>query len=414
MEHGDLIVNLFTAGPGGQLEHLREDGVPVSTTVVGGGYPEGAVVTASGRLATTTRGPHRVRMYAGGAEVAFFELPQFASIPGDLDRFSDGTLVVVDQGGKVEAYLEDGSHVATFTAPQMTHPFGCHVDAQDHLWVGDIVDPSTPSGYLFEFARDGTLLQAIVLAFEPGDVAVAPDGTVWTIDRPGGIVHHLDASGAPLASFDGHTNGTSSTLALQVDGTLLTAGAGDDRLLRVDPQGALLGDIPLPSVGQPLFVYRVGQLGVGTSYCFGAGGPVPCPCANTGGEQSGCANSAGAGAQLSAVGSESVADDSLRFVGSGLVPSQPALLFAGTTAVNGGAGVAFGDGLRCAGGAVTRLGVQTASASGSASWGPGLVAVGGWQAGDVRRFQGWYRDPLGGPCGTGLNLSNGVELVFAP
>ena len=39
---------------------------------------------------------------------------------------------------------------------------------------------------------------------------------------------------------------------------------------------------------------------------------------------------------------------------------------------------------------------------------------GGWSSGDTRYFQVWYRDPIGGPCGSGFNLTSGVEATFAP
>jgi hypothetical protein len=38
--------------------------------------------------------------------------------------------------------------------------------------------------------------------------------------------------------------------------------------------------------------------------------------------------------------------------------------------------------------------------------------MGGWISGDTRYFQTWYRDPSGGPCGAGFNLTNGMELTF--
>ena len=117
---------------------------------------------------------------------------------------------------------------------------------------------------------------------------------------------------------------------------------------------------------------------------------------------------------LDGYGSASVGADDLWFQASNLLPNQPALLFAGATAVNGGNGVAFGDGLRCAGGGVRRLGVSTPNAGGTASWGPGLGPTGGWTAGDTRRFQVWYRNPTGSPCQNGFNLTNGRELVFLP
>ena len=70
--------------------------------------------------------------------------------------------------------------------------------------------------------------------------------------------------------------------------------------------------------------------------------------------------------------------------------------------MNGGQGIPFGDGLRCAGAGVVRLGVAHPDGLGEASWGPGLRSAGGWSAGDVRRFQVWYRDPSGSPCGFGF------------
>ncbi|MDP6538236.1 MAG: hypothetical protein QF903_05975 [Planctomycetota bacterium] len=112
-------------------------------------------------------------------------------------------------------------------------------------------------------------------------------------------------------------------------------------------------------------------------------------------------------------GSASVAADDLEFAAHDLLPAQPALQFAGMGPVNGGAGIPFGDGLRCAGGSVVRLGVRTPDAAGDATWGPGLAGQGGWNAGDTRFFQAWYRGSLG-PCGTGFNLSNGSRTLFVP
>ncbi|MCB9915243.1 MAG: hypothetical protein H6828_08850 [Planctomycetes bacterium] len=153
---------------------------------------------------------------------------------------------------------------------------------------------------------------------------------------------------------------------------------------------------------------------VGSAYCFGDGSGALCPCGNAGAADEGCANGTGAGAKLATFGSPVVPADDVVFHATQLPPGQPCLLFAGLNATNGGAGTVFGDGLRCAGGGVKRLGVSHANASGAASWGPGLGAQGGWLAGETRRFQAWYRDPAGSACGTAFNLSHGVEIVFVP
>lgn len=150
--------------------------------------------------------------------------------------------------------------------------------------------------------------------------------------------------------------------------------------------------------------------GLLTSYCSGTG----CPCGNDGSAESGCSNSSGAGAVLDGAGSNSVQLDDLLFTASGLLPGQPALLFSGHSQVRGGAGVTFGDGLRCAGGQVSRLAVRVPDVTGTAAWGPGYAAAEGWQSGDSRTFQVWYRDPLGSPCGGQFNLSNGLSVTLTP
>ncbi len=160
--------------------------------------------------------------------------------------------------------------------------------------------------------------------------------------------------------------------------------------------------------------------GAVTAYCFGDGQGIPCPCGNANdgslaGGQAGCANgSSPGGAALFGLGAPSVAADTLVLSASGLAPGQPGLYFQGANAVNGGLGTPFGDGLRCAGGGVVRLAVVAADAGGASQAGPGLGAAGGATPGALLRYQLWYRDPLGTPCGTGFNLTNGVEITWLP
>jgi hypothetical protein len=143
--------------------------------------------------------------------------------------------------------------------------------------------------------------------------------------------------------------------------------------------------------------------------CTSLSAGASCPCANPGEGLQGCDNSTGAGAVLELAGSTSVAADALTFSAFNLPPNTSALLFQGTAST---AAATFGAGLRCAGGAITRLGVRTASASGSAVWGPGLAALGGWTPNTSRVFQAWYRN-LAGPCST-FNLSSARLVDFAP
>lgn len=151
--------------------------------------------------------------------------------------------------------------------------------------------------------------------------------------------------------------------------------------------------------------------GTGTAFCAG---DLACPCGNPGANGSGCANGTGLGALLTATGSESAGTDSLKFYVEGAVPNQPGLFFQGDNAVGGGSGAPFGDGLRCAGGGVVRIQVAVADSAGAAQSSTSIVGATGVIGGETRRYQFWYRDPAGSPCGTGFNLSNGLELTWMP
>ncbi len=412
VQHGDVLANIFRiTNP--SLEHLRADGTPVLTMTGTGSYWLGVVETASGLIATTSRDPSSVHLFdSSGAEVSVFNMPQIGWIPGDLDRFSDGTLAVVNQGGGAELYTEAGAHVMSFTHALFQHAFGCHVDNSDHLWLTDLGVLTDNAGMIFEFDRNGVIQQVISTAFDPGDLVVDPDGSLWVTDHASGDVMHLDGTGALLGSFPTGVSGGFEALALHPDGTLYAGGEQSNSLSRFSKLGAFLGDVPLTMNGTNgwlAFISIDDGDAIGVPYCFGDSW---CPCLNTAAAGEGCLNGSGAGAVLSGMGALSVAQGSLAFGAAQLPPHQPALLFAADNMIAGGAGVSFGDGLRCAGGNVLRLGVVSSSATGDASWGPGLVAASGWVAGDVRRFQVWYRDPVGTQCGSAFNLSNGVEISF--
>jgi len=194
-------------------------------------------------------------------------------------------------------------------------------------------------------------------------------------------------------------------------------GGGGYGLLQIDAIDLFSDSGNFPHVTELYFDdlrIQAWQGSVGTPFCFGDGTSLNCPCGNIGGSEEGCRNSTGVGAKLTALGSPVVPADDILFQGSQLPALKSAMFFAGTNAINGGQGAVFGDGLRCAGGSIRRLGVKMTSGTGTVNYGPGLGATGGWSAGDTRRFQIWYRDPQGGPCGSGFNLTHGIEIDFIP
>jgi len=153
----------------------------------------------------------------------------------------------------------------------------------------------------------------------------------------------------------------------------------------------------------------------GVGYCFGDdSGSVICPCGNPGSSEGGCANGSGQGATLGAIGDASVSNDTLVLQSTNLLPNQPCLFFQGNNAINGGDGILFGDGLRCAGGGVIRLQVRFPDSNGNAQTSLAIAEKGNCSAGDVKRYQNWYRDPILSPCGSLFNLTNGYEISWLP
>jgi hypothetical protein len=151
----------------------------------------------------------------------------------------------------------------------------------------------------------------------------------------------------------------------------------------------------------------------GAPYCAGDDtGSSSCPCSNPSTNGGGCANGSGRGGTLDAEGAASITSDSLVLKSTDLLPNQPCLFFQGNNAINGGDGNPFGDGLRCAGGGVVRLQVRFPDSSGNVETNISISVKGGCQAGDLRRYQNWYRDPVTSACGATFNLTNGYEITW--
>lgn len=125
------------------------------------------------------------------------------------------------------------------------------------------------------------------------------------------------------------------------------------------------------------------------------------------------------GSIISNTGSTSVSANDLVLSAGPMVVGEPGIFFYGNTELNGGMGLPFGNGFRCAGGTVVRffppvqanasgdmvLAVDN-SLPGTAGSGAPIIDMA------TLHFQSWYRDPAGG--GAGFNLSDGLTLTFTP
>ena len=124
----------------------------------------------------------------------------------------------------------------------------------------------------------------------------------------------------------------------------------------------------------------------------------------------------GVGASLRAYGNASLSNDTLVLTGSHM-PNGAVLYFQGTTQINRGAGVTFGDGLRCAGGTIVRLGTKTNFSGGSVyPSGDPAISVKGHVTlpGSTRTYQAWYRNAVSFCTQAVYNLTNGFVVTWSP
>ena len=180
-----------------------------------------------------------------------------------------------------------------------------------------------------------------------------------------------------------------------------------------------------------------------TDSCSGDGGDqqgcTPCPCQNEmpPGTIGGCLNSSGQSGRLLASGSPSLGAADLRIEGTGLTPGSFMVLVSGAAlaplnpqnpclGTGSGAPSAVLDGLRCAVSGTRRHGGRAVGADGTVGmgltpgYGPpngpagGIGPSAGFSAGEVRHFQGFFREPPGSGCLTEQNTTQAVTVVWSP
>lgn len=263
-------------------------------------------------------------------------------------------------------------------------------------------------------------------------VSIAPDGSTGTSDSR---APEISSDGGYVTFVSRATNLVQNDTNLHWDVFVRDLAANTTRRVSLSETGAegpLNSSMPAIS-GQGRFVaFHTGAAFVasdvnathdiyvhdrwstaGSITCAGDGSGAPCPCGNTGSTGHGCGHSGNAaGALLRAAGNPSLLSDGLQLSASEM-PQTMALLFQGTTALAGGAGLVFGDGLRCGGGSVMRL-VTRPTVQGRLDY-PGPtdppVSVLGLVPGPgVRVYQVWYRNAADFCTSATFNWTNGIQV----
>jgi hypothetical protein len=163
---------------------------------------------------------------------------------------------------------------------------------------------------------------------------------------------------------------------------------------------------PSPWTGA-VYVYSLGEF---SSFCdAGDGSLASCPCGNPGGPTSGCDNAqATGGVELTIVDQEISIEPRATIASSGFPPSgTPPTVSIRSGHLDPLSPVVFGDGLRCLGTPIVRMGV-TFAAGGEATHSFGHGAMGG-----TFYYQLWFRSAPGTFCAPGaFNLSSGRILTW--
>ena len=263
----------------------------------------------------------------------------------------------------------------------------------------------------------------------PGQVALTPNGSklyvalqstfvnVGTAQGflPAKVVASIDTATTALVGWIVVSNrpaglavtpdGSEVYVAIPTSGTVAVIATATDTVSTSVPVGATPGAVATFTLPEPSI----------TAFCAGDGSGTPCPCGNESpaGAGVGCQNSLGTGGALGASGVARISSDSLVLHGAQM-PDSLTIYFQGTQQAAGGAGVVVGDGLRCVGGQVIRLGVETNVGGASQYPGPGepSISVKGSIAtpGTVRTYQVWYRNPAAFCTSDTTNFTNGVEV----
>jgi len=275
----------------------------------------------------------------------------------------------------------------------------------------------------FAFQNVGTLGDDQALMDDIQDIGAAPAVTTWTFNN-------LSAGSYTLYTYAWAPD----------DGTFVTTVTGSGTAVGGPWPGALTAGVThavdtfpsVPAAGS-ISVTLTSTFGFGscngfqlkknvtpttpaTPYCFGDGTGNPCPCAN-GTAGNGCANSINAaGGNLAGSGVASIGSDSFLLSGSGM-PNASCLYFQGDSQIAGGLGSVFGDGLRCAGTGVKRLGTKT-NVLGASQYPEGadaLISIRGMvAAGNTKNYQAWYRNAAAFCNPETFNLTNAVSVTWVP
>jgi WD40 repeat protein len=374
--------------------------------------------------------------------------------PRGIVAMQEGTLYVASQLTNSIFVLDgDEQYVTQFDASGLSGPTGMALSPSgDELYVS-----SYGTGRVYVFDLDGVFLRWFTAPgfANPNCVAFDSQGSIYAASASTGLVFKFDANEQFLSSFTapGPPN-LVSPMGIAIDGSdvLFVAGGASHNIVRFQTDGTYLGVITHPDLTGPQGVafddrehlwsssfyqdklvellsdgthvqtITAGGLDIPRSIAFAhaeLGGPfcdasdgslAACPCGNPGKPDSGCdIQQATGGVSLQVTGQQTSPTNRSTLTGSDFpLASSPAAIVIRALGLDSASPVVFGDGLRCIGVPVVRLGATFATAGTSThTIGHGAMAGSG-----TFYYQLWFRNTPIMYCDptAAFNLSNGRSL----
>ena len=353
-----------------------------------------------------------------------------------------------------DRFIDDGRVPGTSSPDSTTSKPGCalaySVDGFQFAYCTDQASPSFTAAFYSDYLQCTSVVGVPPAAsFGLSGLPGTPPGVAvfcWTVT--------VDAAGSPFVLSAAATNpdfgyAISSTQTTPNHGPIITGspfacarwdgtsfdpvvnlaesgtGMGNDDLFFTEggptsPGCYFFGGNPYGGFWLELYGSTCAPDGNGqAAFCIaGDAGTNACPCAQQPipGSGGGCLNSFGGVARLAGSGTASLANDTVVLSGTGMPALSSALYFQGTLRHNAGLGAAFGDGLRCAGGSLQRLGTTFNSGGGSSQYpgggDPAVSVRGSVGSPGTRTYQIWYRNIAPFCTPAAFNTSNGWEIYW--
>ena len=340
----------------------------------------------------------RVNVDSSGTQANFGGVYPSISADGRFVAFFSvaSNLVVGDTNGFADTFLRDRASGTTERISVATN--GAQGDQASSY--GSISDDGR---YVAFQSRASNLV--------PGDMNGSYD--VFLRDRISGTTRRVSVA---TGGTEGNGDSGNYGLAISADGRCVTFDGRATNLVAGDTNAA-----------DDVFVWDLDGSGTAILCDPGAGGVIACPCSNpASGPGRGCDNSAATGgASLAAAGVARLAADSLSFTSSGEVSIASSFLFQGDAPATSGS--VYGQGVRCAGGALRKLYSKRSAGGGitapDLSAGEPSVSSRSAARGDpisaggTRWYFVGYRDPVGiGGCTSAsrFNATPTVLVVWGP